>query len=641
MKIKSIKISNFKGLKRFHTSFNQVTNIVGTNGVGKSTIMDAFLWCLTGKNSEGKEEFKITPQDEKGNNIENLENDVTVVVDDIPYRTVRTEKWTKRRGESFKSLTGYEYEYLIDGVPKSKSDYRSTLSTVLNPDNFQLLSNPLHFAKMHWKDQRSALVGIANIKSDTEIAKELVSESKFMNQVLWLISKGMSIEDQKLKLQRQIKELEKKPDDIRTRIDQNERMKPDPINVTEINSNIVKLEQELKSIEDAGKSIFAEYSQQREENQKKKDQLTQLNTKLFSVERCIRENFDTSNLPLIKKRSKLSQTKTQTDILINEIRDQKVNLKSKLSTLKSEYDTAVKLWDENEASEFKLDEKETICPTCKRQYDDSDSIRVTMEENFNENKAKRRSQITEMGSKAKLGIESIENQIKEAEDRIPKLESKLLNLQNEIEEIEIPTQESIDFGKYPDWVGIKEQIEKIENSIIEPELKTDQDTENRKSEIKAQISDFQKSLGVIGQIEKYDADNNALKKELADISSQVVSIEGEIDAIQKFQRRKMSIVEESVNSMFEVAKFRLWEEHINGNDKETCVLLYNGVPFSDASTAQKTMVGLDIIKTFQKHYGVELPLFIDNRESIVQIPDMPNQIINMIVDKNVETLTVE
>ena len=64
MTIKNLKIENFKGVRNFE--FNpdaDLTIISAKNGIGKTTIYDAFLWLLFGTNSAGEAKFDIRPKD--------------------------------------------------------------------------------------------------------------------------------------------------------------------------------------------------------------------------------------------------------------------------------------------------------------------------------------------------------------------------------------------------------------------------------------------------------------------------------------------------------------------------------------------------------------------------------------------------
>ena len=70
---------------------------------------------------------------------------------------------------------------------------------------------------------------------------------------------------------------------------------------------------------------------------------------------------------------------------------------------------------------------------------------------------------------------------------------------------------------------------------------------------------------------------------------------------------------------------------INGGVEECCETLYNGVPYSTGlNTGHKIIVGLDIINTLSEHYGFRPPIFVDNAESVTDLPEMQAQVIRLV-----------
>ena len=58
--IEELHLLNFRGARDVRVRFTAGTNIVsGDNGTGKSTLMDAFLWLLFGKDAEERKDCEI------------------------------------------------------------------------------------------------------------------------------------------------------------------------------------------------------------------------------------------------------------------------------------------------------------------------------------------------------------------------------------------------------------------------------------------------------------------------------------------------------------------------------------------------------------------------------------------------------
>ncbi|MDR1339203.1 MAG: AAA family ATPase, partial [Prevotellaceae bacterium] len=60
--LKQITLRNWKGAKNQSFEFSgRETTIAGANGTGKTTLFDAFVWVLFGKDHLGREDFMIKP----------------------------------------------------------------------------------------------------------------------------------------------------------------------------------------------------------------------------------------------------------------------------------------------------------------------------------------------------------------------------------------------------------------------------------------------------------------------------------------------------------------------------------------------------------------------------------------------------
>ena len=105
-----------------------------------------------------------------------------------------------------------------------------------------------------------------------------------------------------------------------------------------------------------------------------------------------------------------------------------------------------------------------------------------------------------------------------------------------------------------------------------------------------------------------------------------------------FIKTKVEMLDERINSKFRIAEFRLFETQVNGGVSECCSVLYDGV--ERMSNSQEIKVGLDIIRTLSEHYGTTTPIFVDNCESVSELPAMDGQIIRLIVSADDKKLRI-
>ena len=132
IKSKKMDLMNFKAIKEFACEFgNELTTISGENGTGKSTIVDAFMWVLFGKDSHGRSDFEIQTLDSNNNVIHGLEHSVTLALDaDGKKRTFKRtlkERWVKPNGKAEKELKGCTTDFEVDEIPIKQKEYQAAI----------------------------------------------------------------------------------------------------------------------------------------------------------------------------------------------------------------------------------------------------------------------------------------------------------------------------------------------------------------------------------------------------------------------------------------------------------------------------------------------------------------------------------
>lgn len=159
--IKKIKIKNFRGIKDLEIQFNErETTISGENNTGKSTIMNAFMWLLFGKDAQDRKDFNIKRL-VNGESIAKTEAEVTAVLDvsgeEVRLRRAFVERWTKPRGQTEEVFKGNETETSFNDVPMNVSEYQKRVGKIIDDAVFKMVTNPLYFANMKWEAQREHL----------------------------------------------------------------------------------------------------------------------------------------------------------------------------------------------------------------------------------------------------------------------------------------------------------------------------------------------------------------------------------------------------------------------------------------------------------------------------------------------------
>nr|DAG27400.1 MAG TPA: chromosome partition protein [Caudoviricetes sp.] len=664
--LKSLHIENFKGIKSLEVNFSNKTSIKGQNAAGKTTIFDAFTWLLFNKNSAGEEKFNVRPLDKDGNRIDNVEIKVEGVLDvegkEVMLSKVQKQNWVKKRGTNTVTLQGNPNSYEIDGYPKSEADFKAYVSELSqSEDMFKLLTNPQYFSSLKWKDQRDILMKLVSETSDVELAKTDAKYAPLFDE----LEKAPSTDDIRSKFSKALTEWKKKQTEIPVRIDEAEKSKVD-VDTAEQELLKTDLERQIKEIELQMKSsskVIDDLEQQKFELQ-------------FEVNDCKRK----ANESLIKERRSLDDRKDEATIKFNDLHKQITKLESeivekkkRIPTLESEkaelgkqymsekekaFDETPYLFDE---FKWKFDESTTVCSLCgqrlpedkieqlktdfeekkaKAKEDAAERLK-TIRESFNNQKVAELNRIASLGTDKKSEIETMKSDIEDAEKKLPELreqETEQMKIKNECikklselpEEADLSTNEDYKALMKKD-TDLQTQIDSARaNSIDTSEL------ESKKLELEAALEDAKTIIAQVAKNVEIDERIAQLQAEQKEIGQKVADQEQMLYLLEEFIRFKLDKVSESINGHFKTVNFKLFEMQLNGGMKDCCECTVNGVPYSTLNSGHRIVAGLDIIRSLSELYGVSVPIFVDNAESLNEfnVPDMDAQLILLSVSED-------
>lgn len=635
IRIFNLKLKNFKGIKELDIEFNgQDTNIYGKNATGKTTIFDAFKWLFFDKDSSDRKDFNIKTLDENNKPLHYLEHEVeaTLIIDgqDITFKKMLQEKWVKRRGQEQQEFAGHETNYWIDEVPIKKKDYEEKINSIIPENLFKLITDPLFFNnQMNWKERRELLINI----SGTTITDEDILNSNEQFTYLKENLDGREIEDYKKVVAAKIKELNNEKEKIPIRIDELTKTL-----ITEHNIDYEYLEKEKKTYIDTLMKIDLEMTDiqaRAKENIKKADQLAiaknELNNLKFKLESEHSNKYSLEKINLNNEKTLIENTLRNKE---HEYEDIGLMIEKDQKRKQELY----KKWDEVDKTVLEFDPNSFICPTCKREYDTDkiDEMKKEFENNLNNHKESQKQEINKEGQMLNVRIEENTEKSKQLQNEISALASKLEELKNKVEKLknEESSAEVFDVTSLPQYQEKIKEVERLEEVVNKLINSDTTEIQERKNEIVNQINSIDKKLNERLVQDKTKARIMELEIEEETISQKIQKLEEQQYQIEEFTKTKVELLENLINSNFEVVKFRLFDTQINGGLVECCDVLVNGVPYSDVNNAHKIIAGLDIIKTLSKFYKATAPIFIDNRESINRLCEINAQIISLIVTED-------
>ena len=632
IKISNLKLKNFKGIKNLEINFEgKNANIYGKNATGKTTVFDAFKWLFFDKDSSDRKDFNIKTLDENNKPIHFLEHEVEAIllIDgvDMTFKKMLKEKWVTKRGETQQEFSGHETSYWIDEVPVKKKDYEEKINSLVPESLFKLITDPLYFNKqLKWQERREILTSISGNQITDEEILNANEEFKTLQQNL----NGRSIEDYNKVVASKIKDLNNEKEKIPIRIDEltNTLITEHDINYEELEKEKANCKVEIQKID----AEMTDIQTRAKENMKKADQLAAAKNELNALKLKLEtEHSKQQSEATIKLESEKAILESRKRNLAAELEERKQKVENAESSKQELY----KKWDELLNTKLEFDPNSFICPTCKREYpaEKKEELKGTFINNFNEHKESEKQRINKEGQALNSVIEENRNKIEEIQETIQKTEKELLDINTKLEE-NAKEQSNIgpfDVTKLPQYQEKIKQVEELQTAISKIVQSDTTEISNKKAKLVDQINEIDKKLNERDTQEKTKARIEELEAEEESISQKVQELEAQQYQIEEFTKTKVELLENTINSNFEIVRFRLFDTQINGGLVECCDTLVNGVPYADVNNAHKILAGLDIIKTLSRFYNTSAPIFIDNRESINSLHTISAQIISLIV----------
>lgn len=649
--LKSLHLENFKQFSDKKVVFNEKqTFISGDNGTGKSTIFDAFMWLLFGKDVQDRKDYEVKRLI-NGKSVPKTEVSVTGVLEIngeiITLRRQLVERWSKDKGIAEEKFKGNKTVTTFNEVPMNVTDYDRKINEIIDSTVFKMITNPLFFANMGWEQQREQLFQIAGCLSDDEIA----DKDKAFKDLLDSIS-GKSLRDYRKEIVSKINKAKEQLRDVLPRIDQENKRMPDALDFTAIEDLIKAKQNRITEIDNA---IYSKHEAEElkfkdiQEKQRVVNSLKQERQQLlFDANQSERDRVNNAN----QDRKNVATDIVSINMKIRSIEDQIKYLNNDIKayhdyinreTLKA--DDLRNQWFAENAKEYN---GETDCNHC------GQPLPVKMMDKakqiFQDSKANKLNEITMKGTQintniaeAKEKIAKCEDQIKENQIKIDELNEEKILLENKLSKITFVDFVEVDPQTIPDYVKLTEKISAFEENIknFTPEAVDDSELKNQKAEIVSEIDILKEQLHTRQIISEKKAEIERLEKEAKDLSQLIADYQNIELTIKAFTKTKVDDVDSRVNGLFSFVTFKLFSYTIEDNtENETCITLVNGVPFPAANTAGQLNAGLDIINALSKHYGVIAPIFLDNRESVNKIIDTDAQIINLRVSTDKLTIKI-
>lgn len=580
------KLTNFKGIASGNFAFNgENTEIVADVMQGKSTIKEAYLWCL------GLEIDNFYPCDKNNQLIDGLETrvELTLDIDGIEYTLSRSAK-IKYKNKQFDGFKKDMFEF--DGVPCTATDYKAKLCDLLGVGDFDTLKylTVLNYFNegVHWKDRRAL---IYSLFVDSQAIDGLKDDEKY-DLIANELKKGKSSADISTMLNSENNRLvdSKRKNEILLADKQSELSGFANIDYASIETELASVESEITD------------EQARIDGFDKESKKAEVQAKI----KVLYANLQTVNAEDFEKYNHIA---SQIHCTGREIE----RLKAKGEELEKDIQWATDVYKSEKEKVF--DERDGYCPHCHRIYE-TDKIEKIKQH---------------WETKHEETLSALKDRVLARKKEYETIKEEYIN---KLSELETAKQELSDFKPNPRIAELETEIATLQAELDKTES-NEIDTSHL-DELKSRRNFLIVELGKKDSYDKLKAKIKSLYAEQRELVNAGIVLAKKRQQLEQYTLDIISLVNDSINSHFDGVKFKLFEEltaTASRNIRECCTVMHNGIEYCSCSTGEKAEVNLEIVTILQKALGLKMNIFVDDG-SITNIKkQVPNQLIWLMNEK--------
>ncbi len=633
MKIKHVFAQNFCkfiGSNVIDFDFYDRTEISGANEAGKTTIKRAIQYVLGIKDERGKEITGIRPHDKDGNDMNDLETTVSVTFDlDGSEKTLKKvyRQTYNKKGE----VAGNTTDRYINDVFKKESEYNDYISeNIASDSNFQHCLNSVAFMQRGATDRRRILADTFGTHTDQELCDLIPKFSPLKNLLedgaVDEIKKTLTSKLYGIRGRSGTKGLMGMLNEIPARIDEQ--------NKGRIDIDLAELELQKKAIEEK----ISENLQKQCDNEKLYESHKKMSDGVLELKFAMNGLQQNANLEIESKRSQLRKDLNGLDNKKKNIEYKQYLIGKDVEILVGEVERAeeerkqlAEEWKKVNSLEF--DESTLVCKYCGQEYQKEKKEKIRSE--FAEKKEEDLKRITDRGNSLKDKIETTKTVIAEKTAEYDALQEDIKTNEAEISSL------TAEYESIPEFVDISDtkEYKKLESEIAEKEAAMEKEcsAETARKSLKAeeyQLRDelygVEKKLGMSAVNETIDKRISELEEERKRIAQQISETQGMIDLLKDFSIEKNKQLERDIEKYIEFCRVSLFRPLINGDIEECCDFSYLGEPYDrNMNHGARILAEIDICNAFQKRIGIEMPVIVEDAESVDfwRIPITDKQII--------------
>lgn len=645
IEIKKIRISNFRNINNLEFEFdNKIVKIRGKNGVGKTNILSAIMWCLFGKNIYEEKQFVISPIIDNEEKNEILTN-VTLYFSDgyVISRSYCNNKTQLQDG------------YLIDGKEEltniTQLNFAKNFSSkYVDEETYKSLSNITYIPNLHWKDLKKLIFGLIGEVKDEDILLQ-DNFSKIEEQI-----KLMGIE----KTQESLNNTSKSLNDTIERLEVSYQTLNDTKEKYVINNNeFSKLEAHKMELENQVK----EFQNLNQQNERIMTEITKLNRDKINIENDINNlehEFHFAEKQIEEYKELYEKNSLDVDLIRtkekryyqDKIEEVKEYIEQLTKQNKMYSDNLAKIDEEgNKLKNKEIKVENDTCSVC-GQVLPKEIIARTLG-TMKENQIKELERLQALHDESKKVIEINEKEIIKKCDEIKELEELLVKCETKVyATAEEETEKQKEIRVHKEQLELKNkdiialmQSKEIEKQNIEEEiLLTEKDLIeiNPIDEVIKELNAINEKLATTITLQKIQDDIKEIENQLQEARDNKNSVNLKLQQVVRFNNLKADLTRKKARDNFKLTDFITREYTNDGREIETFKICVDGIEYKELNTGKKMLVAIDLVTGIQRLKNIYVPIIIDNFEQLTSDLDLEvdTQIIIAEAVKNIDKLEV-
>ena len=636
VKLLKLDIENFRGIKNFVlTPDGHRITVQGANGTGKSTLMAAFLWLLTGKDAQGRENYNVFPLGTDGNRLSGCSPTVTATLSMPDGRTLILqrsicERWTKRRGSAETEYNGDETRYFIDEVPVSAGEYSSAIFGMFPEKLLPLLLNAAWFSEQtkDYKERRRLLLEQFGSLQPADV----FTANPELSDLESMLGTHSVDEFSRICTERR-KRYKDSLSALPARIDENRKQLQSMSDAGDIKNKRSKLNVEIAKLQYEIERTTADAVQRH--NQQELEKVRQYLEMIPNKRRVLEASGNAGWLEEHNRRVDDAARGKQNamcraETLAAELRV--LNLER--AHLAAERDRLRVEWVEVNGS---VPDIAQTCPTCGQAL--PAELVQEAQENFNVSKSERLSDIAAKGAKAAQDVETMEQKAARLREDLDTCERAARAAAAAYDMVIAEKPPVTQMGLFAELDAeekeLKARAEELRQAIQASAQAAEQVVQEKRqklADMQAQSDAMTSRLAEIERNAALETRIQELEAEQRDTLHQLEEAERGLSMCEEYTRTLVILLTERVNKHFPTVRFKLFEQQKNGGLREVCEAMVDGVPYGALNTASKMQANVEIVQAFSRAADISLPLFLDNRESVTDLT-LPDEI--QVINLNV------